>query len=180
VPFETIEVSGFDAKLGEAWVIVERGESSSSGLVRRDSPVLDVRPASAPPLARYLRIGIEHVLGGVDHLLFVFGLLLVVRLHTGGHRVRRMLATVTSFTLAHSITLGLATLGHVTLPGTPVEIGIALSILLLAEELARAPGRTDASWTVQHPALVAFAFGLLHGFGFAGALTEIGMKGAAT
>jgi hypothetical protein len=101
-------------------------------------------------------------------LLFVLALILIVR------RGRMLLITVTAFTIAHSITLSLATLGVVHVPGPPVEATIALSILLLACEIIRSD-RGQTSLTAQWPWLVAFSFGLLHGFGFASALTDIGL-----
>jgi len=120
----------------------------------------------------YLGLGIEHILIGIDHLLFVLALLLLVE------GVKRLVLTITAFTLAHSITLGAATLGWVTVPGAPVEAVIALSILFLASELARRP--VDGSpaapdLTSRYPWIVAFSFGLLHGFGFAGALADVGL-----
>ena len=120
-------------------------------------------------------LGIEHILLGIDHLLFVLALLLLV------NGVGRLVATVTAFTVAHSITLGAATLGFVHVPSAPVEAIIALSILFLASELARrraaAGGVRDeaANLTARFPWIVAFSFGLLHGFGFAGALSEVGV-----
>ena len=117
---------------------------------------------------RYTLLGIEHILVGLDHLLFVVGLLLIV----GG--TWQLIQTITSFTLAHSLTLGLATLGFVDVPSKPVEATIALSIVFLAMEIIRGwHGRT--SLTHHKPWLVAFGFGLLHGLGFAGALSEIGL-----
>jgi len=116
----------------------------------------------------YLWLGAEHILLGVDHLLFVFALLLIVS------DTRRLVVTITSFTLAHSITLGAATLGFVHVPQQPVEAVIALSILFLAVELVHGKqGRKGAA--ARWPWLIAFVFGLLHGFGFAGALAEIGL-----
>jgi hydrogenase/urease accessory protein HupE len=112
--------------------------------------------------------GVEHILFGFDHLLFVLALLLIVP------SWRMLFWTITSFTLAHSITLSLATLGVVQVPGPPVEAAIALSILLLACEIVRSQ-RGQPSLTAQYPWVVAFSFGLLHGFGFAGALTDIGI-----
>jgi hydrogenase/urease accessory protein HupE len=112
--------------------------------------------------------GIEHILLGVDHLLFVLALTLIVR---GGWA---LVKTITAFTVAHSITLALATFGVVHVPGPPVEAGIALSILLLAVEIVRL-SRGQASITAQRPWAVAFCFGLLHGLGFASALTSIGL-----
>ncbi len=118
-------------------------------------------------------LGVEHILLGVDHLLFVLALLLLVR------GVRRLVATVTAFTVAHSITLGAATLGFVHVPPAPVEAVIALSILFLASELARRRAGGNADLTERFPWVVAFSFGLLHGFGFAGALSEVGVPAQA-
>ena len=116
----------------------------------------------------YTALGIEHILLGVDHLLFVFALLLIV---TGW---RRLIGTITAFTLAHSITLFAATLGWVHVAQAPVEAVIALSILFLATEIIHnRQGRPGMA--KRFPWLVAFIFGLLHGFGFAGALAEIGL-----
>ena len=110
----------------------------------------------------------EHILFGVDHLLFVLCLLLLVR------SVRSLLATITAFTLAHSITLALATLDVIRVPAPPVEATIALSIVFLATELARGEAGRGVA-TRAYPWLVAFSFGLLHGLGFAGALAEVGL-----
>jgi hydrogenase/urease accessory protein HupE len=116
----------------------------------------------------YLVLGIEHILTGADHLLFVLALVILVG------PTRRLLWTITAFTVAHSITLAAATLGFVHVPPPPVEASIALSILFLAVEIIHArtgrPGLTQRA-----PWMIAFAFGLLHGLGFAGALSEIGM-----
>jgi hydrogenase/urease accessory protein HupE len=125
------------------------------------------RPALAVA-ADYFVLGVEHILLGVDHLLFVLGLLLIVR--GAGALVR----TITAFTVAHSITLGLAALGFVYVPQPPVEAVIALSILFLAGELAR-QHRGQPGLTARYPWLIAFSFGLLHGFGFAGALAKVGL-----
>ena len=120
----------------------------------------------------YLRLGIEHILGGVDHLLFILALMILVK------NTRRLIATVTAFTIAHSITLAGATLGFVHVPQKPVEAAIALSIVFVACEIVHArEGRLG--WTEQWPWLVAFTFGLLHGFGFAGALSEVGLPQTA-
>ena len=117
---------------------------------------------------RYLHLGVEHILFGFDHLLFVLALVILVR------DWRRVAATVTAFTLAHSITLAAATLSFVNVPGPPVEASIALSIMLVAVEILNAR-RGRASLTLRLPWLIAFGFGLLHGFGFAGALAEVGL-----
>jgi hypothetical protein len=110
-------------------------------------------------------MGVEHILTGADHLMFVGGLLLFV------HSIRRLLFTITSFTLAHSLTLAASALGVVHVPRGPVEACIALSILLLAVEATR----KRPTWTHRAPWIVAFVFGLLHGFGFASALAEVGL-----
>ena len=116
----------------------------------------------------YLRLGVEHILFGYDHLLFVLALVILVR------DWRRVALTVTAFTIAHSVTLAAASLGLVNVPGPPVEATIALSIVLVAVEIVNAR-RGIVSLTTRIPWLVAFCFGLLHGFGFAGALAEIGL-----
>jgi len=116
----------------------------------------------------YFLLGVDHILSGLDHLLFVFALILLIH-------DRWMLAkTITAFTLAHSITLAGASLGYFSLPQKPVEATIALSIAFVASELVKMkPGERRLSEA--YPWVVAFAFGLLHGFGFAGALKEIGL-----
>ena len=111
-------------------------------------------------------LGVEHILGGWDHLLFVFGVLLLVR------GARAIVATITAFTLAHSLTLALTVLGVAAPPGPPVEAFIALSIVYLAVEVAKAGARGAGATP---PWGMAFAFGLVHGFGFAGALKEAGL-----
>lgn len=117
---------------------------------------------------RYTRLGIEHILLGFDHLLFVLALLLIV------HGAWPLVKTVTAFTVAHSITLGLATLGFINVPTRPVEAAIALSIVFLCVEIVHAR-QHRFGMTFRFPWLIAFAFGLLHGLGFAGALATIGI-----
>ena len=120
----------------------------------------------------YTILGIEHILSGIDHLLFVLALVLLVE------GTRQLLLTITAFTAAHSLTLAGATLGWVQVPGPPVEASIALSIAFIASEIVhRRQGR--ASVTQHYPWVVAFTFGLLHGFGFAGALAEVGLPQAS-
>jgi hydrogenase/urease accessory protein HupE len=116
----------------------------------------------------YTELGVDHILSGFDHLTFVLALLLIVS------GARRLLITVTAFTLAHSITLAAATLGVMWVPGPPIEATIALSILFLASELVKV-NRGEPSLTAKLPWIVAFVFGLLHGFGFAGALSDVGL-----
>ena len=130
--------------------------------------IVQATPGAGEVAATYLRLGVEHILFGFDHLLFVLALVILVR---GWARVA---LTVTAFTVAHSITLAAATLGFVNVPGPPVEATIALSIMLVSVEILNAR-RGKPSLTARMPWLVAFSFGLLHGFGFAGALAEVGL-----
>jgi len=166
-----IEFVGLQATIADVLVRVQRlnGDHSTT-LVRPSRPWVEIAVARGPMAVAgaYLMHGIEHILLGFDHLLFVLALILIVR--SG----RVLLLTVTAFTIAHSITLSLATLGLVRVPGPPVEAVIALSILLLACEIIRMQNG-EASLTARWPWVVAFTFGLLHGFGFAGALTQIGL-----
>lgn len=125
-------------------------------------------PSAVTVFTAFAGHGIEHILFGYDHLLFVLALMLIVR------NVRALVLTVTAFTVAHSITLALATLGVVHLPGPPVEAAIAFSIVLVASEIVRLR-RGERSLTARWPWAIAFCFGLLHGFGFASALSEVGL-----
>ena len=122
-------------------------------------------------IADFVRQGTGHILSGPDHLLFVFGLLLLVGTPL------MLVKTITAFTVAHSITLAAATLGYVQPPAPPIEAAIALSILFLGAEVLRAR-RGETSLTIRHPWIVAFAFGLLHGFGFASAMSAAGLPSA--
>jgi hydrogenase/urease accessory protein HupE len=119
----------------------------------------------------YVVAGIHHILLGIDHLLFVLGLLLIVRDRFV------LVKTVSAFTLAHSLTLAVATLGYASVSAAPLNAAIALSILFLGPEIVRS-WRGETSFTLRHPWVVAFAFGLLHGFGFASGLTTMGLPGA--
>jgi hydrogenase/urease accessory protein HupE len=144
--------------------------TASTTLVRPSEPWLEITGARGPldVAGAYLVHGVEHILLGYDHLLFVLALILIVR------SARVLFFTITAFTVAHSITLALATLGLVHLPGPPIEAAIALSILLLAGEIERLR-RGEVGLTARWPWAVSFAFGLLHGFGFAGALLDLGL-----
>ncbi len=167
-----IRIDGLERTLTDAFVRIDRLEGDDIGAVLRPaSPVLDLTVPTGAPVAAYFRIGVEHIIFGWDHLLFVLGMVLLVR-------PRQLLLTLTAFTVAHSITLAAATLGGITLPGPPVEITIAMSIALLgAEAMHRIKGWNTLSQRI--PWAIAFGFGLIHGFGFAGALAEIGLpKGA--
>jgi hydrogenase/urease accessory protein HupE len=130
--------------------------------------VVTASPGAYEVVQTYTLLGIEHILTGFDHLLFVLALLILVK------GTRRLIATITAFTVAHSLTLFAATLGWVYVPGPPVEAAIALSIVFVAAEIVHGrqgkPGLTES-----YPWVIAFAFGLLHGLGFAGALAEVGL-----
>jgi hydrogenase/urease accessory protein HupE len=130
--------------------------------------IVEAAPDTWQVITDYAVLGVEHILGGIDHLLFVLCLLLIVKGNWA------LLKTITAFTLAHSITLALATLGFVSVPQAPIEAVIALSIVFLALELVKQQqGKSDLA--MRAPWIVAFIFGLLHGFGFAGALAEVGL-----
>jgi hydrogenase/urease accessory protein HupE len=153
------------AILGEAML------SAKENSLQIDLPAITVSTADSNKshsFFGFLNLGVEHIWLGVDHLLFVFGLLLLVRSRW------MLLKTVTAFTVAHSITLALATLGYAHLPGPPLNAAIALSILILGVEVVRSRGG-KTSITILHPWIVAFAFGLLHGFGFASGLSALGL-----
>jgi hydrogenase/urease accessory protein HupE len=125
-------------------------------------------PGAFEVVRTYTVLGIEHILTGFDHLLFVLALVIIVR------GTKRLLWTVTAFTVAHSITLALATLGIIHVPGPPVEAMIALSIVFVASEIVQQQRGREGLASTQ-PWLVAFTFGLLHGLGFAGALAQVGL-----
>jgi len=135
---------------------------------RAPSAIVPLRQTGVSVAWQYLQLGVEHILLGIDHLLFVLALLLV----TAG--TAPLVKTITAFTVAHSLTLGLAALGVVHVPSAPVEAVIALSIVFVAAEIVRAR-RGSPGLASRAPWFIAFAFGLLHGFGFAGALSEIGL-----
>jgi hypothetical protein len=170
----TIAFAGLPLAMVDVVVRVQYHDGSSeSHIARTRQPAVQIgqTPAEAPALDQavgsYFGLGVEHILTGVDHLLFVLCLLMLVP-----NRLA-LLKTITAFTLAHSITLALSALQLVQVPQQPVEAAIALSILFLARELART--RAGSGLALQHPWAVALVFGLLHGFGFAGALAEIGL-----
>ncbi len=166
-----ISISGLQETVVDVIVYVSllNGESFSF-TIRPNSPyaVIPAKETWLNTATTFLKLGVEHILMGPDHLLFVLALLLIVS------GTRRLIATITAFTLAHSITLTLAALGFMGLPGPPVEATIALSIMFLAYELIRFQ-QGEQIYTAQEPWIVAFSFGLLHGLGFAGALADIGL-----
>jgi hydrogenase/urease accessory protein HupE len=164
----TIAIDGLTATMTNVLVRVQRSNGTTQ--VARLTPavatfVVEAQPDALEVAATYFRLGVEHILTGVDHLLFVLALLILVK------GVKRLIATVTAFTLAHSLTLAGATLGLVHVPQPPVEACIALSIVFVAAEILRRRG----GLTARFPWMIAFIFGLLHGFGFAGALSEVGL-----
>lgn len=168
---QRIVIDGLAATLTDCLTRIEWLDGRvQTSLLNPRSPELhaDGQSAATQVAAEYLCLGIDHILGGVDHLLFVLGLLLIVR------GAGLLIKTITAFTLAHSVTLGLAALGFVHVPQAPVEAVIALSILFLARELLRQLHGEQVR-TAQCPWTVAMSFGLLHGFGFAGALSEVGL-----
>jgi hydrogenase/urease accessory protein HupE len=169
---KTIEFSDRSGLRLDVLVRLERADGSTQlgrVLLPLESRFLvTASPGAFEVVRTYTAYGIEHILTGFDHLLFVLALVLLVQ------GVRRLIATVTAFTLAHSLTLVAATLGWMEVAGPPVEAAIALSIVFVAAEIVRSrqgrPGLTE-----RYPWVVAFIFGLLHGLGFAGALAEVGL-----
>ena len=166
-----ISIDGLSATRTDVLARIERADGTSQ--TARLTPeqvsfVVTAAPSALEVAKTYFMLGVEHILLGVDHLLFVLGLLFLVG------NWKQLVGTVTAFTVAHSITLAGATLGWVYAPQAPIEATIALSVMFVAAEiLHRAQGR--AGLAARAPWLVAFVFGLLHGFGFAGALREIGL-----
>ncbi|MBR0791901.1 HupE/UreJ family protein [Bradyrhizobium manausense] len=168
---QTVRIDGLQNTMTDALVRVVFSDGTT--WVRRLTPQ---EPAATIPAQQsgwsvagiYLKLGVEHILFGIDHLLFVLALLIITR------GTWLLVKTVTAFTAAHSITLALATLGYVHVPSAPVEATIALSIVFVAAEIVRLQ-RGQEGLAARAPWLIAFAFGLLHGFGFAGALSEIGL-----
>ena len=167
----TIHIAGLSGTVVDVLVRLERLDGTTQ--VTRLMPsapsfVVEAVPGALGVARTYTVLGIEHILSGIDHLLFVLALLII----TGGGW--RLVKTVTAFTVSHSITLTLATLGYVHIPQRPVEATIALSIVFVAAEILRAragkPGLTQRA-----PWVVAFAFGLMHGLGFASGLSEAGL-----
>jgi hydrogenase/urease accessory protein HupE len=168
---QTLRIDGIVGGVTDVLVRIERQDGTSQ--VERllpQSPQFTVKAATGATAVAwsYLVLGVEHILGGVDHLLFVLALLLIVR---GG---KRIFLTITAFTVAHSITLVSAIMGWMHVPGPPVEAMIALSIVFVAAEIVHGL-RGRGGLTARAPWVVAFSFGLLHGFGFAGALAEVGL-----
>lgn len=148
----------------------EVGASAQAMRLTAASPAFTIPERQGPGgiFASYFSLGVDHILKGLDHLLFVLMLLLMIR------DWRTLLGAVTAFTVAHSLSLAAASLGWIVVPAPPVEAIVALSIAFLAAELLHPPGE-EKRLTERYPWVVAFAFGLLHGLGFARALLEIGL-----
>ncbi len=166
-----IEFLGLQATITDVVVRVEMLDGRKwTTIVHPSQPWVELAASQTRlgVMGTYIVQGIRHILFGADHLLFVLGLLLIVKDHW------MLLKTVTAFTIAHSITLAIATLGYAEAPVVPLNAAIALSILFLGPEIVRS-WRGETSFTIRHPWVVAFAFGLLHGFGFASALTSAGL-----
>ena len=167
-----VGIRGLEASQTDALLRVGLADGRHIQAVLRSSEpslVIPERPSRLAVVRDYVRLGVEHIASGFDHLLFVFGLLVLV-----AARTVPLLKTVTAFTVGHSVTLSLAVLGFVAFPSGLVELAIAGSIFVLGAELAQAPGGAPSRLR-RFPWAMAWAFGLLHGFGFAGALAEIGL-----
>jgi len=169
-----IEFTGLQMTITDVLVRVEMLDGRKWTTIAHPSrPWIEIAASQtwAGVAATYIVQGIRHISMGADHLLFLLGLLLIVKNRW------MLLKTVTAFTVAHSLTLAIATLGCANAPVIPLNAAIALSILFLGPEIVRV-WRGETSFTIRHPWVVAFAFGLLHGFGFAGALTSAGLPRA--
>ncbi|MGA8032751.1 MAG: HupE/UreJ family protein [Casimicrobiaceae bacterium] len=171
---QTIAIAGLETTITDVLVRVQHADGRlESHILRPTEPSVTLGGVTSGTerALGYVQLGFLHILLGVDHLLFVLGLMLIVS-------DRWMLVkTITAFTLAHSITLAIATLGYASAPMPPLNATIALSILFLGPEIVRA-WRGGTSFTIRHPWVVAFAFGLLHGFGFASGLSALGLPKA--
>lgn len=168
---QTLTVTGFEGNDLNLFAAINfKDGSNQTQLLTAANNTLHIEKKARDnvPIKQYIQLGIWHIWTGIDHLLFVFGLLLLVK------GKRKLFFTITAFTLAHSITLALATMHIVQIAAAPVEAIIALSIMFLAIELLR-HYKGNNGLTYHYPWIVAFTFGLLHGFGFAGALAEVGL-----
>lgn len=168
---QSVRIAGLEGTMTDVLIRMEFADGSNwSKRLTPARPVAEIpeQQSGWSVAGEYLQLGVEHILLGIDHLLFVLALLLIT------HGGWKLVKTITAFTLAHSITLALAALGLVRVPQAPVEAVIALSIVFVAAEILRARDGSQGI-AVRAPWIVAFIFGLLHGFGFAGALSEIGL-----
>jgi len=169
-----IRFTGLEKTVTDVFVRLNRLDGTTmTAVVRPSKPYAQLRGERTwyTTAGEYIGLGFHHILQGVDHLLFVLGLLLIVK----GRLM--LLKTITAFTVAHSITLAIATLGYASAPLPPLNAAIALSILFLGPEIVRT-WRGETSLTIRFPWVVAFLFGLLHGFGFASGLSTTGMPKA--
>jgi hydrogenase/urease accessory protein HupE len=171
---KTLAIGGLESTVTDVIVRVEMLDGRKwTAIVHPSQPSVQIAGLQTrmAVIGSFIVEGIRHILFGADHMLFVLGLLLIVKNRW------MLLKTITAFTVAHSITLAIATLGYANAPMNLLNAGIALSILFLGPEIVRS-WRGETSFTIQHPWVVAFAFGLLHGFGFASALTSAGLPRA--
>lgn len=167
----TVEVQGLERSITDVLLRVVYADGTEvTQVLSPATPRLIVAGAARTelPIRQYLALGFTHIWGGLDHLLYVVGLVLLVRDR------RTLVKTITAFTIAHSMSLAGAVLGYVHVPSAPVEASIALSILYVAAEAANARHVED-HLARRSPWMIAFCFGLLHGLGFAGALSEVGL-----
>ncbi|MBW1786042.1 MAG: HupE/UreJ family protein [Deltaproteobacteria bacterium] len=169
-----VRFPGLESTITDVYVRLTRLDSTMmTAVVRPTRPFVELRGERSwhATAGEYIGLGFYHILLGVDHLLFVLGLLLIVQ----GRMI--LIKTISSFTVAHSITLAIATFGFASIPLPPLNAAVALSILFLGPEVVRS-WRGETSLTISYPWIVAFVFGLLHGFGFASGLSTTGMPKA--
>jgi hydrogenase/urease accessory protein HupE len=168
---QTIQIAGLEKTMTDALIQIDLlNDVSFTYLIKPVQPFikLSLSKTQLPPVWQYLQLGIFHIWTGFDHLLFVFGLMLLVK------KSSKLIWTITAFTIAHSITLALATLRLIKVSGAFTEAAIALSIVFLAVELLQ-HYRGKNGFAFHYPWIVSFLFGLLHGLGFAGALQDLGL-----
>lgn len=168
---EKISIDGLSALQTDVLLTINLANGvSHSAILRPDTPYFQIPAQESKSLIAwsYWRMGVSHILEGIDHLLFLLAILLIIS------GFGKLLKTITAFTIAHSITLSLAALGLVHIPSAPTEAIISLSIVFLATEIIRKQSG-ESSLTERYPWSIAFIFGLFHGLGFAGALSAIGL-----
>ena len=172
---EQVRIDGLPGAITDVLARIERGDGTTQvARLRPEQPAFVVDPPTrASGVAwTYLSLGVHHILVGIDHLLYILAMLFLVK------GWRRIVLTMSAFTATHSLTLSAAALGWVHVPQPPVEACIALSIVFVAREIVQA-NRGHSGLTAQWPWVVSFTFGLMHGFGFAGALAEVGLPARA-
>jgi hypothetical protein len=167
---QTITIAGLDMTMTDVIVKVNYSDGTQQiQILKPEQPSFSLQTSSTGiAVLDYMRLGIEHIMLGIDHLLFVFGLLLLSK------TMKKLLQTITAFTIGHSISLALATLGFVNVPEKPLAVIIAMSILFLGIELIK-DLKGENSLTIRKPWLVSFGFGIIHGLGFAGGLVKLGL-----